>query len=151
MTIMSAARALVESLRAQGVDTVFGIISSHTMEIFDALYEHRDAIRFISARHEHAAAMMADGYARASGKPGICLDQYRPWRGQLRWAAWAKPTSASSPVLTITSTPEEALYERGLGAMHETKDQLGMLSTVTQHSVHVQPSGGYAGAGTRRI
>ena len=136
MTKMSAARALVESLRAQGVDTIFGIISSHTMEIFDALYDHRDAIRFISARHEHAAAMMADGYARASGNPGICLTSTGPGAANAM-GGLGEAYFASSPVLTITSTPEEALYERGLGTMHETKDQLGMLSTVTQHSVHV--------------
>ena len=136
MTKMSAARALVESLRAQGVDTIFGIISSHTMEIFDALYDHRDAIRFISARHEHAAAMMADGYARASGKPGICVTSTGPGAANAM-GGLGEAYFASSPVLTITSTPEEALYERGLGTMHEIKDQLGMLSTVTQHSVHV--------------
>ncbi|MCY4089327.1 MAG: thiamine pyrophosphate-binding protein [Caldilineaceae bacterium] len=136
MTKMSAARALVESLRAQGVDTIFGIISSHTMEIFDALYDHRDAIRFVSARHEHAAAMMADGYARASGNPGICLTSTGPGAANAM-GGLGEAYFASSPVLTITSTPAEALYERGLGMMHETKDQLGMLSTVTQHSVHV--------------
>ena len=136
MPKMSAARALVESLRAQGVDTVFGIISSHTMEIFDALYDHRDAIRIISARHEHAAAMMADGYARASGKPGICLTSTGPGAANAM-GGLGEAYFASSPVLTIASTPEDAMYERGLGTMHETKDQLGMLSTVTQHSVHV--------------
>ncbi len=136
MPKMSAARALVESLRAQGVDTVFGIISSHTMEIFDALYDHRDDIRIISARHEHAAAMMADGYARASGKPGICLTSTGPGAANAM-GGLGEAYFASSPVLTITSTPEDAMYERGLGTMHETKDQLGMLSTVTQHSVHV--------------
>ncbi len=136
MARMTAAQALVESLREQGVDTVFGIISSHTMEIFDALYDHRDAIRFISARHEHAAAMMADGYARASGKPGICLTSTGPGAANAM-GGLGEAYFASSAVLTITSTPEDAMYERGLGAMHETKDQLGMLSTVTQHSVHV--------------
>ena len=78
MARMTAGQALVESLRAQEVEVVFGIISSHTLDIFDALYDHRDAIRFISARHEHAAAMMADGYARATGKPGICLTSSGP-------------------------------------------------------------------------
>ncbi len=136
MAKISAARALVESLRAQGVDTVFGIISSHTMEIFDALYDHRDVIRIISARHEHAAAMMADGYARASGKPGICLTSTGPGAANAM-GGLGEAYFASSPVLMITSTPEDAMYERGLGTMHETKDQLGMLSTVTQRSVHV--------------
>ncbi len=133
---MTAARALVESLRAQGVDTIFGIISSHTMEIFDALYDHQDAIRFISTRHEQAAAMMADGYARVTGKPGICLTSTGPGAAN-SMGGLGEAYAASSPVLTITSTAEEQLYERGLGAMHETKNQLDMLSTVTQYSVHI--------------
>ena len=136
MARMTAARALVESLRAQGVDTIFGIISSHTMEIFDALYDHQDAIRFISTRHEQAAAMMADGYARVTGKPGICLTSTGPGAAN-SMGGLGEAYDASSPVLTITSTAEEQLYERGLGTMHETKNQLDMLATVTQRSVHI--------------
>ena len=136
MAKMSAARALVESLRAQGVDTIFGIISSHTMDIFDALYDNQDAVRFISARHEHAAAMMADGYARATGRPGVCLTSTGPGAAN-SMGGLGEAYFASSPVLTITSTPEDQLYERGLGTMHETKDQMGMLSTVAQHCVHI--------------
>ena len=136
MARMSAAQALIQSLRAQGVDTIFGIISSHTLEIFDALYDHQDAIRFISARNEQAAAMMADGYARVTGRPGVCLTSTGPGAAN-SMGGIGEAFSASSAVLTITSTAEEQLYERGLGTMHETKDQLGMLSTVTQHSVHV--------------
>ena len=136
MARMSAAQALIQSLRAQGVDTIFGIISSHTMEIFDALYDHQDAIRFISARHEQAAVMMADGYARVTGKPGICLTSTGPGAAN-SMSGIGEAYAASSAVLTITSTAEEPLYERGLGTMHETKDQLGMLSTLTQDSVHI--------------
>ncbi len=136
MARMTAARALVESLRAQGVDTIFGIISSHTMEIFDALYDHQDAIRFISTRHEQAAAMMADGYARVTGKPGVCLTSTGPGAAN-SMGGLGEAYAASSPVLTITSSAEEQLYERGLGTMHETKNQLDMLETVTRHSVHV--------------
>lgn len=136
MARMTAARALVESLLAQGVDTIFGIISSHTMEIFDALYDHQDAIRFISTRHEQAAAMMADGYARVTGKPGICLTSTGPGAAN-SMGGLGEAYASSSPVLTITSSAEEQLYERGLGTMHETKNQLDMLSTVTQHSVHI--------------
>ena len=136
MARMTAARALVESLRAQGVDTIFGIISSHTMEIFDALYDHQDAIRFISTRHEQAAAMMADGYARVTGKPGVCLTSTGPGAAN-SMGGLGEAYAASSPVLTITSSAEEELYERGLGTMHETKNQLEMLETVTQHSVHI--------------
>lgn len=140
MARLSAAQALVESLRAHGVDTAFGIISSHTMEIFDALYDRRREIRFISARHEHAAAMMADGYARTTGRPGVCLTSTGPGAAN-SMGGLGEAYFASSPVLSITSTAEEELYERGLGTIHETRDQLGMLSSVTRTAFHVSRPG----------
>ena len=68
MAQLTGGQAVVESLRAQGVDTIFGIISTHMMEVYDALYDHRDAIRFISTRHEEAAAHMARSEERRVGK-----------------------------------------------------------------------------------
>ena len=136
MAQLTGAQAVIESLRAQGVDTVFGIISTHMMDIYDALYDHRDAIRFISARHEHAVALMADGYSRVAGKPGVCLTSTGPGAANSA-GGLGEAYLASSAVLNITSQAEEALYQRGLGATHETKDQLTMLSTVTQWAAHV--------------
>ena len=78
MAKLTVGQALIQALRAQEVEAIFGIISSHTLDIFDALYDHQDAIRFISTRHEHAAAIMADGYARVTGKPGVCLTSTGP-------------------------------------------------------------------------
>ena len=136
MAQLTGTQAVIESLRAQGVDTVFGIISTHMMDIYDALYDHRDAIRFISARHEHAVALMADGYSRVAGKPGVCLTSTGPGAANSA-GGLGEAYLASSAVLNITSQAEEALYQRGLGATHETKDQLTMLSTVTQWAAHV--------------
>ena len=136
MAQLKGGQAVIESLRAQGVDTVFGIISIHTMEIYDALYDHRDAIRFINARHEQAAAIMADGYSRVSGKPGICLTSTGPGAAN-SMCGMGEAYLASSPVLNICSTAEEDLYGRGLGTSHETRDQVGMFSVVTQWSNHV--------------
>ena len=136
MAKLSAAQALIQSLRMQGVDAIFGIISSHTMEIFDALYDHQDAIRFISTRHEHAAAMMADAYARVTGKPGVCLTSTGPGAANAM-GGMGEAYFASSPLLHITSTAEEQLYERGLGTIHETKDQLGMFAAVAQQCYHI--------------
>ena len=136
MALLKGGQAVVESLRAQGVDTIFGIISTHMMEVYDALYDHQDAIRFISTRHEHAAALMADGYARVSGKPGVCLTSTGPGAAN-SMGGMGEAYFGSSPVLNITSTAEEDLYQRGVGAVHEVKDQLGMFATVTQWSVHV--------------
>ena len=77
MAKLKGGQAVVQSLQAQGVDTVFGINSIHMMDVYDALFEHQDNIRFISARHEHGAALMADGYARVTGKPGVCSKSAR--------------------------------------------------------------------------
>ena len=136
MAQLKGGQAVVESLRAQGVDTIFGVISIHMMEVYDALYDHTDAIRFISTRHEHAAALMADGYSRVTGKPGVCFTSTGPGAAN-SMGGMGEAYLASSPVLNVTSTAEEHLYARGLGANHEIKDQLGMFSTVTQWSSHV--------------
>jgi len=133
---LAGGQAVIESLRAQGVDTVFGIISTHMMEVYDALFDHQDAIRFISTRHEHAAAFMADGYARVTGKPGVCFTSTGPGAAN-SMSAMGEAYFSSSPVLNITSTAEEDLYGRGLGMSHEIKDQLGMFATLTQWNHHI--------------
>ena len=106
------------------------------MDIYDALYDHQEAIRFISTRHEHAAALMADGYARVTGKPGVCFTSSGPGATN-SMGGMGEAFFASSPVLNITSTAEEDIYGRGLGAVHETKDQLGMFKAVTQQNSHI--------------
>ena len=136
MAQVKAGRALIESLRAQGVDTLFGIISTHMMEVYDALYDHQDAIRFISTRHEHPAALMADGYARVTGKPGVCFTSSGPGAAN-SMGGIGEAYFGSSPVLTVTSTAEEDLYGRGLGTAHETTDQLGMFTPITQWNTHI--------------
>ena len=136
MARLKAGQAVVESLRAQGVDTIFGIISTHMIEVYDALFDHKEEIRFISTRHEHAAALMADGYARVTGKPGICFTSTGPGAAN-SMGGMGEAYLSSSPVLNITSTAEEQMYGRGLGTIHETKDQLGMFTAVTQWNCHV--------------
>ena len=136
MAKLTAGQALIQALRAQEVEAIFGIISSHTLDIFDALYDYQSDIRFISARHEHAAAMMADGYARVTGKPGVCLTSTGPGAAN-SMGGMGEAYFASSPLLHITSTAEEHLYERGLGTIHETKDQLGMFAAVAQQCYHI--------------
>ncbi len=69
MAVMTGGMATVESLIAHGVDTIFGVISVHTLDLFDALRERQDEVRFIGARHESAATYMAYGYAQVTGKP----------------------------------------------------------------------------------
>ena len=136
MAMLKAAEAFIRSLVDHDVDTVFGVISSHTMALFDALYEYRDAIRFIGTRHEHAAAMMADGYARVAGKPGVCLTSTGPGAAN-SMGGMGEAYFGSSALLNVTSTAEEHLYGRGLGAVHETNDQIGMFASVAQDRYHI--------------
>ena len=136
MAQLKGGEAVIESLYAQGVDTMFGIISIHMMDVYDALFARQREIRFISARHEHGAALMADGYARVTGKPGVCLTSTGPGAAN-SMGGMGEAYFSSSPVLNISSTAEEALYGRGLGAAHDIKDQSGMFSAVTQWNCHV--------------
>jgi acetolactate synthase-1/2/3 large subunit len=65
-------RLLADQLRIQGVDTVFCVPGESYLGLLDGLYDHRDAIKVVTARHEGGASNMADAYAKATGKPGIC-------------------------------------------------------------------------------
>jgi len=69
---LTGAEILIESLKREGVDTIFGIPGGVVLQIFDTLYNEKD-IRFILTRHEQGATHAADGYARATGKPGVVL------------------------------------------------------------------------------
>ena len=68
---MSAGRAIVEVLKAEGVRAVFGMPGGHTLSIYDALYDTPE-IRHVLVRHEQVAASMAAGYAQLTGEPGVC-------------------------------------------------------------------------------
>ena len=100
LQIMSGGKAVVESLKIEGVKCVFGLIGSATMEIFDALYKNKD-IRFIGVRDERTGAHMADGYARASNQPGVILaGQNGPGATNLVTGI-AQASAAFSPVISI--------------------------------------------------
>ena len=70
---LTGAQIVMECLLEQGVDTVFGYPGGSVLNIYDALYEYRDRIHHIRTAHEQGAAHAADGYARASGKTGVCI------------------------------------------------------------------------------
>ena len=71
MAMLKGAEIVVECLKEQGVDTVFGYPGGAILNIYDALYKNSEAIRHILTAHEQAASHAADGYARASGKVGV--------------------------------------------------------------------------------
>ena len=70
---LTGAQILVECLKEQGVDTVFGYPGGAILNVYDELYKHSDEIRHILTSHEQGASHAADGYARATGKVGVCL------------------------------------------------------------------------------
>jgi len=100
MKRLTGGQAAIESLKAENVEHVFGLIGSATMEIFDALYD-ADSINFIGVRDERTGTHMADGYARATGKAGVIIaGQNGPGATNLV-TGLAQAYAAFSPVISI--------------------------------------------------
>ncbi len=128
---MTPSEALVETLAANGVTDVFGIVGSAYMDALDIF--PAAGIRFIPVAHEQGAAHMADGYARASGRHGVCIAQNGP--GVTNFVtAIAAAYWAHSPVVFIT--PETGSTTMGLGGFQET-EQLPIFSQITRYQGHV--------------
>ena len=136
MPQMTGGQAVVASLQAQGVDTVFGIISVHTLDLFDALFDRQDDVRFIGGRLELGCGYMADGYSRATGKPGVLLTSTGPGAADSVGAMGEAYFSASS-ILQVTTNVEAEFVGSGKMATHETKDQLGMFAAVTDWNARI--------------
>jgi acetolactate synthase-1/2/3 large subunit len=128
---MTGGEALVESLIINGVETLFALPGVQLDGAFDALYGARDRVRVIHPRHEQAAAYMADGYARTTGKVGACM--VVPGPGLLNAsAALSTAYACNSPVLCVTGQIQSDLIEFGRGLLHEIPNQLGMIRSVTK-------------------
>lgn len=128
---MTPSEAFVETLVAQGVDTIFGIVGSAYMDALDLF--PAAGIRFVPTVHEQGAAHMADGFARATGRHGVCIGQNGPgitnFVTAIAAAFWAR-----SPVVAIT--PETGTMTVGLGGFQET-DQLPIFSKITKYQAHI--------------
>ncbi len=135
MAEMTGGQAIVESLQAHGVDTLFGILSVHMLPIYDALYDIPE-MRLIVPRHEGAAAAMADGYFRATGQVGVCLTSTGPGAAN-SCGAMLEAYSASSKVLHITSQIPTEFLDRGKGFLHEAPGQLQMFEPLTGYRRHI--------------
>ena len=130
MAKMSGAEALVQSLVREGVEVVFGIPGIHMSGIIIALRDE-PSIRMITTRHEAGATHMADGYARASGKPGVAL--VVPGAGLYNAASGiATAYARSSPVLVIVGQIPCGLIGKNLGIYHEISDQPSVVRPVTK-------------------
>lgn len=101
MQKLTGAEIVVECLKEQGVDTVFGYPGGAILNIYDALYKHQDEITHILTSHEQGAAHAADGYARATGKVGVCLATSGPGATNLVTGI-ATAYMDSIPVVAIT-------------------------------------------------
>ena len=125
---LSGGEVLAKSLAKEGVEVVFGVPG---IQIYGIIAGLRDepGIRMITPRHEQAATYMADGYARASGKPGVAL--VVPGVGLFNAAAGLTNAFArSSPVLLIAGQVPRASIGKNLGAVHEISDQSSALHSV---------------------
>lgn len=134
--LMTGGEAIVSQLAVNGVDTVFGIPGAQTYPIWDALDRTGTKIRTIGTRHEQAAAYMAFGYAKSTGRPGVY--SVVPGPGVLNTtAALCTAMGANTPVLCVTGQiPRDALGQ-GRGALHELRDQLETLQTLSKWSVRI--------------
>lgn len=129
--MLTGGEAVVESLIAQGVDTIFGLPGIQLDGLFIALHDAKDRLRVLHTRHEQATAYMADGYARVTGKEGVCV--VVPGPGALNAAAGLSTAySCNSPVLCVTGQIRSDLIGKNRGALHEITDQLGMFRSVTK-------------------
>jgi acetolactate synthase-1/2/3 large subunit len=132
---MTGGQALVASLIAQGIDTIFALPGVQLDGAFDALYDAVAAgkLRVFHPRHEQTAAYMADGYARVTGRAGVCF--VVPGPGLLNAsAALATAYSCNVPVLCVTGQIQSNLIGVGRGQLHEIPNQLEMIRSVTKFS-----------------
>ena len=121
---------VLDRLEVHGVDLVFGVISIHTLNLFDALFDRQDRMRHLGGRTELACGFMADGYARSSGKPGVVFTSSGPGAAN-SIHSMGEAYHSSSPVLQITTNVEREYLDRMLGITHEPKEQLQMFRSVT--------------------
>ena len=130
---MTAGHAVAEVLAQLGVRKVIGVVGSCMLEILDGMYG-RDDIQFLSTRHEQAAALMADGFARIAGRPGVCIATNGPGATNLLTGV-ANAFHAQSPVLVITGAP--MMKDMFRDASQEI-DQQAMFRPVVKWSVQVR-------------
>ncbi len=122
------AEILIDTLKEQGVDTLFGLQGGSVIPVFDVLYD--SDVRTIATRHEQGAGHMADGYSRASGKTGVCLTTSGPGATNLV-TALATAFMDSVPMLAITGQVKSHLI--GNDAFQEA-DMTGISRPVTKHN-----------------
>ncbi len=131
---LSGAQIVLEVLREQGVDTVFGYPGATNLNIFDELYKYGDAFRHILTAHEQGAAHAADGYARATGKVGVCFATSGPGSTNLVTGI-ATAYMDSVPIVAITCNVANGLIGRDT---FQEIDITGITMPITKHNFLVK-------------
>ena len=132
--VLTGAEIVVECLKEQGVDTVFGYPGGTILNVYDALYQHSNEINHILTSHEQGAAHAADGYARATGKVGVCLATSGPGATNLVTGI-ATAYMDSVPVVAITCNV--VLPSLGKDSFQEV-DIAGITMPITKHNYIVK-------------
>lgn len=131
---LTGSEIIIECLKEQGVDTVFGYPGGTILNVYDALYQHREEIHHILTSHEQGAAHAADGYARATGKVGVCLATSGPGATNLVTGI-ATAYMDSIPMVAITANVGKPLL--GKDSFQEV-DIAGVVMPITKHSYIVK-------------
>jgi acetolactate synthase-1/2/3 large subunit len=131
---LNGSEILIECLKEQGVDTVFGFPGGAVLNIYDALYKAKDEIRHILTSHEQGAAHAADGYARATGKTGVCIATSGPGATNLVTGI-ATAYMDSVPIVAITGQVATSLL--GKDSFQEV-DITGITMPITKHNYIVK-------------
>lgn len=132
---LGCGEALMQLLADYGVDTVFGMPGTQTLELYRGIA--RAGIRHVQCRNEQGASLMADGYARATGKPGVCTLVTGP--GVTNAATGiAQAYCDSQPMLVISGAGFTASLGKGWGTVHELDDQRAVTASFTAFSAMVQ-------------
>ncbi|OBZ94891.1 hypothetical protein ADU59_13865 [Pararhizobium polonicum] len=132
--MISTGMYLTKLLASYGVDTVFGIPGVHTVELYRGLAG--SPIRHVTPRHEQGAGFMADGYARATGKPGICFIITGPGMTNIM-TAMGQAYGDSIPMLVISTVNAHGRMGSGEGWLHELPNQQALVSGVSAFSCTV--------------
>ncbi len=136
MRRMTGAEAIIESLRQYEVNTLFALPGGQLDHLFDAMYRAGDDLQVIHSRHEQGVAYMAFGYAKSTGRVGVC--SVVPGPGLLNAsAALGTAWGNNTPLLCIAGQIPSLAIGRGYGELHEIDDQLGMISHVTKWSQRI--------------
>jgi acetolactate synthase I/II/III large subunit len=133
---MTTAEATVASLAAHGIDTIYALPGIHNDHLFDALAKANGRLRTIHTRHEQGAAYMALGAALATGNPQVYA--VVPGPGLLNTgAALLTAFGMNAPVLALIGQIPQAAIGRGLGHLHEIRDQAGIIARLVDYSARI--------------